>query len=166
MAGDAGQDVPVGKDGTDLVSVLANKLPEDGVPLSEQDFNMYFTLLVIAGNETTRHAISNAMLGLMEQRDQMTRMQADPSLIPNRDEAMFADAYSIKLDRGVVDHMTFGKGSPHLCLGNNLARMEIRLMFEELLPRLQDIQLAGDVQRVRSNFVNGIKAFPVSVVPG
>mgnify|MGYP000970434498 CR=1 FL=1 len=50
-------------------------------------------------------------------------------------------------------------------LGNNLARMEIRLMFEELLPRLADIQLAGDVKRVRSNFVNGIKAFPVKVTP-
>ena len=204
------KDSRVGKDGTDLVSILANKLPEDGVPLSEQDFNMYFTLLVIAGNETTRHAISNAMLGLMEQRDQMTRMQADPSLIPNaveellryaspvyhfrrtatkdvelggkqikegdkvvmwfasgnRDDAMFADPYAIDVTRANVDHMTFGKGSPHLCLGNNLARMEIRLMFEELLPRLQDIQLAGDVERVRSNFVNGIKAFPVSVVPG
>ena len=170
---------------------------------------MYFTLLVIAGNETTRHAISNAMLGLMEQRDQMTRMQADPSLIPNaveellryaspvyhfrrtatrdvelggkqikegdkvvmwfasgnRDDAMFEDPYAIDVTRANVDHMTFGKGSPHLCLGNNLARMEIRLMFEELLPRLQDIQLAGDVRRVRSNFVNGIKAFPVSVTP-
>ena len=61
----------VGGDGTDLVSILANKLPDDGVPLSEQDFNMYFTLLVIAGNETTRHAISNSMLGLIEQPDQL-----------------------------------------------------------------------------------------------
>ena len=59
--------------------------------------------------------------------------------------------------------MTFGKGSPHLCLGNNLARMEVRLMFEELIPRLRDIELAGDVSRVRSNFVNGIKTLPVRV---
>ena len=61
--------------------------------------------------------------------------------------------------------MTFGKGSPHVCLGNKLARMEIRLMFEELLPRLAAIELAGDVSRVRSNFVNGIKAFPVEITP-
>jgi cytochrome P450 len=199
----------LGGEGTDLVSILANKLPDDGVPLSEQDFNMYFTLLVIAGNETTRHAISNSMLGLMEQRDQMARLQADPSLIPasieellrwaspvyhfrrtatrdtvlgdkeikegdkvvmwfasgNRDDAQFEDPYAIDVTRGNVDHMTFGKGSPHLCLGNNLARMEIRLMFEELLPRLADVELAGDVRRVRSNFVNGIKAFPVKVTP-
>jgi cytochrome P450 len=65
--------------------------------------------------------------------------------------------------RANVDHLTFGKGSPHLCMGNALARMEMRLMFEELLPRLASIELAGEVTRVRSNFVNGIKKFPVSV---
>jgi cytochrome P450 len=59
--------------------------------------------------------------------------------------------------------VTFGKGSPHLCLGNNLARMEVRLMFEELIPRLRTIELTGDVRRVRSNFVNGIKTLPVRV---
>jgi cytochrome P450 len=61
--------------------------------------------------------------------------------------------------------MTFGKGSPHLCLGNALARLEIRLMFEELLPRIESIELAGDVKRIRSNFVNGIKKFPVRITP-
>ncbi len=199
----------IGGDGTDLISILANRMPDDGVALTEQDFNMYFTLLVIAGNETTRHAISNAMLGLMEQRDQLKRLQDDPSLIPgaieelirwaspvyhfrrtatkdtvlggkeikqgdkvvmwfasgNRDEDVFEDPYKIDVTRPNVDHMTFGKGSPHLCLGNNLARMEIRLMFEALIPRLADIQLAGDVQRLRSNFANGIKAFPVTLTP-
>lgn len=199
----------VGGDGLDLVSILANKLPEDGVPLSDQDFNMYFTLLVIAGNETTRHAISSAMLGLMEQRAQLDKLASDPGLVGpaveellryaspvyhfrrtatrdvelggkqikegdkvvmwfasgNRDDAMFTDPYSIDVTRTNVDHMTFGKGSPHLCLGNNLARMEIRLMFEELLPRIGSIELAGDIRRVRSNFVNGIKAFPVKLTP-
>ena len=48
-------------------------------------------------------------------------------------------------------------------MGNSLARMEVRLMFEELLPRLRTIEPAGEVTRVRSNFVNGIKKFPVSV---
>ena len=51
------------------MSILVNKLPEDGIPLSEQDFDKYFMLLVIAGNETTRHAISSSMLALIEQRD-------------------------------------------------------------------------------------------------
>lgn len=203
------RDQRVGGEGTDLISILANRMPDDGIPLSQKDFNMYFTLLVIAGNETTRHAISNIMLGLMEQRDQLAALQENPELVApaleeflryaspvyhfrrtatrdaelagkqikegdkvvmwfasgNRDDSVFENPYKIDITRKNVDHMTFGKGSPHLCLGNNLARMEIRLMFEELLPRLADIQLAGDVKRVRSNFVNGIKAFPVKVTP-
>ena len=196
-----------GGDGTDLISQLANKMPSDGIPLSDRDFDNYFLLLVIAGNETTRHAISNAMLGLIEQRGQLHLLQEDPSLIAsgleellrwaapvyhfrrtatrdveiggkkiregdkvvmwfasgNRDDSVFPDPYTIDVRRQNVDHLTFGKGSPHLCLGNNLARMEVRLMFEELLPRLGSIELAGEVTRVRSNFVNGIKRFPVSV---
>jgi cytochrome P450 len=59
--------------------------------------------------------------------------------------------------------VTFGNGSSHTCLGNALARMEISLMFAELVPRLASIELNGDVTRVRSNFVNGIKKFPVKV---
>jgi len=196
-----------GGDGKDLVSLLANKMPSDGIPLSDRDFDNYFLLLVVAGNETTRHAISNAMLGLLRQPDQLRALRSDPALIGtgleellrwaspvyhfrrtatrdvdmhgktiregdkvvmwfasgNRDESRFADPYSIDVRRANVDHLTFGKGSPHLCMGNGLARMEIRLMFEELLPRLHDIDLAGDVTRVRSNFVNGIKKFPVKV---
>ncbi len=205
--GRALRDSRKGGDGTDLVSQLANKLPVDGIPLSDRDFDNYFLLLVIAGNETTRHAISNAMLGLLDQPDQLARLQRDPTLIPgsleellrwacpvyhfrrtatrdvelqgqkiregdkvvmwfasgNRDESRFPDPYTIDVTRSNVDHLTFGKGSPHLCLGNGLARLEVRLMFEELLPRLRSIELAGDVTRVRSNFVNGIKKFPVSV---
>ena len=196
-----------GGDGTDLVSMLANKIPTDGIPLSDRDFDNYFLLLVIAGNETTRHAISNSMLGLITQPDQLRALQADPALVAsgleellrwaspvyhfrrtatrdtelggkqikegdkvvmwfasgNRDESVFPDPYAIDVRRTNVDHLTFGKGSPHLCLGNNLARMEIRLMFEELLPRIDSIELAGDLTRVRSNFVNGIKKFPVAV---
>lgn len=198
----------VGGEGTDLVSILANKLPEDGVPLSQQDFNNYFSLLVIAGNETTRHSISNIMVALIENPDQLAYLQEDPASrvaagleemlrwaspvyhfrrtatrdvelggrqiregdkvvmwfgSGNRDDEVFEDPYSFDLTRVNVDHMTFGKGSPHLCLGNNLARMEIRLMYEELVPRLASVDFAGDVRRVRSNFVNGIKAFPVAI---
>jgi cytochrome P450 len=199
----------VGKDGTDLISLLANRIPDDQVPLSPQDFNNYFSLLVIAGNETTRHAISNSMLGLMEQPDQLRTLKEKPELIPtaveellrwaspvyhfrrtatrdvelggkqikqgdkvvmwfasgNRDDDVFADPYSLDVTRTNVDHMTFGKGSPHLCMGAGLARMEIRLLFEELLPRIADVELAGEVPRIRSNFVNGIKKFPVRVTP-
>ena len=178
----------LGGEGSDLVSKLANGMPEVGGKLSDLEFNNYFTLLVIAGNETTRHAISSAMLGLMEQPDQLRLLQEQPDLIPNaveemlrwaspvyhfrrtatrdvelggkqikkgdkvvmwfasgnRDEDKFENPYKLDVTRQNVDHMTFGKGSPHLCLGNNLARMEIRLMFEELLPRIKDIELTGD----------------------
>jgi cytochrome P450 len=81
----------------------------------------------------------------------------------NRDEDVFADPYGFDVTRHPNDHVTFGKGGPHFCLGNSLARMEIRLMFQALLPRLQTIELAGDVTRVRSNFINGIKRLPVRV---
>ena len=196
-----------GGDGTDLISILVNKVPEDGQPLSASDFDNYFLLLVIAGNETTRHAISQAMLALIENQDQLKLLQEQPELIPNaveeflrwaspvyhfrrtatrdvelrgkqikagdkvvmwfasgnRDEDVFTDPYRFDVTRTNVDHLTFGKGSPHLCMGNALARMEIRLMFTELIPRLTSIELSGEVTRVRSNFINGIKKFPVRV---
>jgi len=82
----------------------------------------------------------------------------------NRDDRVFEDPYRFDVTRTKIDHVTFGKGGPHFCLGNQLARMEIRIMFEELVPRLTEgITLGGDVTRVRSNFVNGIKKFPVTV---
>ncbi len=71
----------IGGDGNDLVSILANRMPEDQVPLSQQDFNNYFSLLVIAGNETTRHAISQSMLGLIEQPEQLRLLQDKPELM-------------------------------------------------------------------------------------
>jgi cytochrome P450 len=197
-----------GKDGDDLVSKLVNQVPEDGLPLSERDFRNYFLLLVVAGNETTRHAISHSMKALIDHPDQLALLQAEPERIPgaveellrwaspiyhfrrtatrdvemydktikagdkvvvwfasgNRDDRVFDDPYRFDVTRTRVDHVTFGKGGPHFCLGNQLARMEIRIMFEELLPRLTGgIALTGDVTRVRSNFVNGIKKFPVKV---
>ena len=196
-----------GGSGTDLISTLVNKVPEDGEPLSPSDFDNYFLLLVIAGNETTRHAISQSMLALIENQDQLKLLQEQPELIPgaveeflrwaspvyhfrrtatqdvelrgkqikagdkvvmwfasgNRDDDVFTDPYRFDVTRTNVDHLTFGKGSPHVCMGNALARMEIRLMFTELIPRLTSVELNGEVTRVRSNFINGIKKFPVRV---
>jgi cytochrome P450 len=196
-----------GSDGEDLVSKLVNRVPEDGEPLTATEFDNYFLLLVVAGNETTRHAISHSMLALIDNPDQLRLLQDRPELIPvaveellrwaspvyhfrrtatrdvelhgkhikagdkvvmwfasgNRDEEVFDRPYELDVTRRPNDHVTFGKGSPHFCMGNALARMEIRLMFETLLPRLRRIELAGDVTRVRSNFVNGIKRFPVRV---
>ncbi|TMQ92357.1 cytochrome P450 [Actinomadura soli] len=196
-----------GGEGTDLISRLVNQTPIDGEPLSARDFDNYFLLLVVAGNETTRHAITHAMRALIDHPEQAERLRAEPGLMPtaveeflrwaspvyhfrrtatrdtevngtpigagdkvvlwfasaNRDEAVFADPGRFDVTRGPNDHIAFGKGGPHYCLGAALARLEMRIMFEELLPRLSDVRLAGDVRRVRSNFVNGIKRMPVTV---
>ncbi len=196
-----------GGDGEDLVSKLVNREPMDGEPLTATEFDNYFLLLVVAGNETTRHTISHSMLALLQNPDQLALLQQRPELIPgaveemlrwaspvyhfrrtatrdvelrgreiragdkvvmwfasgNRDEEVFDDPYRFDVNRSPNDHVAFGKGSPHFCLGNNLARLEIRLMFETLLPRIGRAELAGPVKRVRSNFVNGIKTLPVRI---
>ena len=81
----------------------------------------------------------------------------------NRDEEMFDDPYRFDVTRTPNDHVTFGPGGPHFCLGAHLARLETKILFQELLPRLDSIEVAGPVERIRSNFVNGIKRMPVRV---
>jgi len=196
-----------GRDGDDLVSKLVNRQPVDSEPLTATEFDNYFPLLVVAGNETTRHTISHSMLALLQSPDQLALLQRRPELIAgaveemlrragpvyhfrrtatrdvelrgrriragdkvvmwfasgNRDEEVFDDPYRFDVTRSPSDHVAFGKGSPHFCLGNNLARLEIRLMFETLLPRIGRGEPAGPVKRVRSNFVNGIKTLPVRI---
>ncbi|HET9477161.1 MAG TPA: cytochrome P450 [Dehalococcoidia bacterium] len=83
----------------------------------------------------------------------------------NRDEDVFPDGDVFDTARSPNDHVTFGGGGAHFCLGSNLAKLEIRVMFEELLRRLPDIELAAPVQRLRSNFINGIKHMPVQFTP-
>jgi cholest-4-en-3-one 26-monooxygenase len=192
----------------DLVSVLM-AADVDGESLKEADFDGFFILLAVAGNETTRNLISGAMLALMQHPEQRSRLAADPSLMPtaveeflrwvspliyfrrtasrdteirdqriaegdklvmyypsaNRDEDVFPDAGVFDVGRSPNPHMAFGGGGPHFCLGASLARLEIRIMFEELLRRLPDIEPAGPVQRLRSNFINGIKHMPVRYTP-
>ncbi len=190
----------------DLVTKLIEAEVE-GQRLTEQEFDNFFCLLAVAGNETTRHAISHGVLALMEHRDQWRRLLEDPGLMPlateeilrwssptmhfrrtatcdlelggkriregdkvvvwfisgNRDEDVFPDPFRFDVGRDPNPQMAFGSGGPHICLGAHLARLEIRVMFEELLPRLADIELTGPVVRLRSNFINGIKHMPVRV---
>ncbi|TMA53945.1 MAG: cytochrome P450 [Deltaproteobacteria bacterium] len=82
----------------------------------------------------------------------------------NRDEEIFPHPDRFDVGRNPNDHLAFGIGH-HFCLGANLARLEIQIMFEELLRRLPDIELAGPVARLRSNFINGIKSMPVRFTP-
>jgi cholest-4-en-3-one 26-monooxygenase len=81
----------------------------------------------------------------------------------NRDENVFADPDTFDVGRDPNPHMTFGGGGPHFCLGANLARLEIRVMFEHLLDRAPDIRRAGDTQRLQSAFINGVKHLPVAL---
>jgi cytochrome P450 len=81
----------------------------------------------------------------------------------NRDAEAFDDPHRFDVGRSPNRHMAFGPGGIHLCMGAHLARMEIRITFEELLRRSVDIELTGAPERLRSNFFNGIKRLPVRV---
>jgi cytochrome P450 len=81
----------------------------------------------------------------------------------NFDEEKFADPYRFDVGRTPNRHLTFGLGGPHFCLGAHLAKLEVRIWIEEMLPYLGRIELAGRPERLRSNFFNGIKRMPVRV---
>ena len=84
----------------------------------------------------------------------------------NRDEDVFDDPFRFDLTRDPNPQIAFGGGGNHFCLGANLARTELKLMFEEIATRLPDMQLAGEPDRLRSNFIGGIKHLPVTWTPG
>ncbi|MCX6509708.1 MAG: cytochrome P450 [Actinobacteria bacterium] len=196
--------------GDDLWSRLidASVTMEDGsvVELSELERDLFFTLLVIAGNETTRNAISKGLIAFMDHPDQWQRWLEHPEMADtmvdeilrwtspvnffrrtatadtilggqrittgekvvlwypsaNRDEAQFPDADSFDIARTPNNHVAFGAGGPHFCLGSNLAKLEIKVMFEELGKRVPDIHQSGPTERLRMNLVDGIKHLPVS----
>ena len=81
----------------------------------------------------------------------------------NYDERQFPDPYRFDIHRTPNDHVAFNLRSPHLCLGAQLARMELKVLFEELLPRITSVELDGPVERLRSNFICGMKRLPVKV---
>jgi len=190
----------------DLVTQLV-QAELDGERLSEREFDNFFCLLIVAGNETTRHSITHGMRALVDHPDQWRRLREEPDLMPlaveemfrygsttmhfrrtaardlelrgttiregdkvvvwfvsgNYDEEVFPDAERFDIRREPNPHMTFGSGGPHVCLGAHLARLEVRVMFEELIPRLSRLEITGPVERLRSNFINGIKHMPVRV---
>ena len=78
----------------------------------------------------------------------------------NRDEEVFEDPFAFRCDRKPNRHLAFGYGA-HLCLGQHLARLEMRILFEELLPRLKSLSLDGEVKMTQAYFVNGPKKLPI-----
>jgi cytochrome P450 len=190
--------------GEDVVTILINS-EIDGDRLSDHEFKLFFLLLITAGNETTRHTMSHGIAALLQNRDQLERLCANPELAEsaaeeivrwatavhhfrrtatedvevhgrqiregdkivlwftsaNRDERHFDEPMRFDIGRSPNKHMAFGLGGPHFCLGAHLARLEIRIWLEELIPYLPDLHLDGEVARMRSNFFNGIKRIPV-----
>jgi cytochrome P450 len=172
--------------------------------LSEHELHLFFILLITAGSETTRNAISHGLLALLSNPAELEALTASPELMKtgveeilrwttptaynrrtatrdvelggqaiaagakvsfwhasaNRDEAVFADPFRLDLRRQPNPHITFGHG-PHLCLGAALARIEIRIMYEELLRRFRRIELAGEVTWMRTNKFTGMRHMPI-----
>ncbi len=182
----------------------------DGERLTASEVGSFFVLLVAAGNETTRTAISHGLVQLSRHPDERAKWLADidgvsPTAVEeivryatpvihfrrtatedtviggqpvaegdrvvlfynsaNRDEKIFDDPYRFDLTRTPNDHVGFGAGGPHFCLGANLARREIRVMFEELLTRLPDIEISSEPDMLQSSFINGIKRVQASFTP-
>ena len=188
----------------DIVTRLLQ--PDDtGEALTSDEFDLFFMLLTVAGNETTRNAAAGGMLALFEHPDQWKRLIEDPGLIPaaaeeivrwvspvnmfrrtamsdtelggqqiaegdkvvvfytsaNRDEAVFAEPEEFDVGRDPNPHLGFGGGGPHFCLGRHLAALELRVLLQALTERMPGIRLDGEPDRLRSNFINGIKHMPV-----
>jgi cytochrome P450 len=84
----------------------------------------------------------------------------------NRDERVFAHPQTFDVTRSPNDHIAFGSGGPHFCLGSHLARVEIAALLREILTRMPDIQPAGPTQWLASNFISGPRHLPVRFTPG
>jgi cholest-4-en-3-one 26-monooxygenase len=187
----------------DIVSKLVHA-QVDGGQLSSDEFGFFVILLAVAGNETTRNAISHGMLALLDHPDQWELFRAErpatavdeivrwatPVTVfqrtalsdtvlggqeikagqrvglfyrsANFDEDVFDHPERFDISRDPNPHLGFGGTGTHYCLGVNLARLEIDLIFNAIADGMPGIKLAGDAERLRSGWLNGIKSLPVS----
>ncbi len=187
----------------DLVSELM-RADIDGTPLTEEELVSYCELLVEAGNETTRNAISGGLLALIEHPGEWAKLRADPELVPdaaeeilrwvspishftrtatedtevrgvtirageqvaiffasaNRDEDVFDDPFTFRVDRRPNPHLAFGFGE-HFCMGAHLARVELDVIFRLLVERFEGFEVAGPVVRLESIVNGSLKHLPV-----
>jgi len=195
----------------DMITALVQAAEGDDDALTDRELASFFILLVVAGNETTRNAISHGMKALCDNPAERSKWAADfEALAPtavdelvrwsspviymrrtvtqqtqlggktlregdkvvlwyasaNRDERVFAEPYQFDLQRTPNEHVGFGGPGPHFCLGANLARREIRVMFREILHRLPDLEVIGEPERLLSNFIHGIKRMQCRWTPG
>ena len=187
----------------DIVSKLVHA-QVDGGQLSSDEFGFFVILLAVAGNETTRNAISHGMLALLDHPDQWELFRAErprtavdeivrwatPVTVfqrtaladtvlggqqikagqrvglfyrsANFDEEVFDHPERFDITRDPNPHLGFGGTGAHYCLGVNLARLEIDLIFNAIADGMPAIRLDGDAERLRSGWLNGIKKLPVS----
>jgi len=187
----------------DLVSELIRG-KVDGRPLTEEQLILYCELLVEAGNETTRNAISGGLLAFCEHRSEWEKLRGRAELLSdaveeilrwvtpishftrtatedcevrgvkirageqlalyfasaNRDEEVFADSFAFRVDRRPNPHLAFGFGE-HFCMGAHLARVELEIIFRQLLDRLQWFEVSGPVERLTSITNGSIKRLPL-----
>lgn len=195
----------------DMLSVVAAGCLREGADpesMTDAEQQLFFSLLVAAGSDTTRNAIAGGMLALIERPQVWSELRQDRSLLPqaieeilrfsspvpydrrtatadidigdqriaagdkvvlwwasaNFDRTVFDDPHRMDIRRDPNPHLTFGHGS-HFCLGANLARMEIRLIFEALLDRVASVDLVGQPEWIRSNKHTGIRRMPVHLNP-
>jgi len=194
----------------DLTSQLLNA-QIDGQSLTDQELASFFVLLVAAGNETTRNAISHGMKALSDNPGEKKKWASDfdglaPTAVEeivrwaspvihfrrtvtqdtelggqklregekvvlwynsaNRDEDVFPEPYRFDVTRTPNEHVGFGGPGAHHCLGANLARREITVVFRELFRRLPDLEISGPPAMLQSNFIHGIKRMPCTFTPG
>ncbi|MCV7201240.1 cytochrome P450 [Mycolicibacterium peregrinum] len=193
----------------DLFSILVNAEVE-GQRMSDDEIVFETLLILIGGDETTRHTLSGGVEQLLRNHDQWEALVANPDALPgaieemlrwtspvknmcrtltadttfhgtelkegekvmlmfesaNFDEAVFENPDEFRIDRNPNSHLAFGFGT-HFCLGNQLARLELKLMVERLLARLPDLRLAdgAEVPLRPANFVSGPEAMPVVFTP-
>jgi cholest-4-en-3-one 26-monooxygenase len=175
----------------------------DGNELTSDEFGFFTILLSVAGNETTRNAISHGMVAFMEypeqweiykrerpetaadeivrwstpvvsfQRTAKEDTEIDGQAInagqrvglyyaaANFDPDVFEDPYTFDIKRDPNPHLGFGGTGAHYCIGANLARVEMNLIFNAIADHLPDISMLGDPKRLRSGWLNGIKELPV-----
>ena len=187
----------------DIVTKLVNA-QIDGGQLSSDEFGYFVILLSVAGNETTRNAISHGMLAFFDHLDQWELYRAErPATAPdeivrwatpvtafqrtakadttvggqpvrtgdrlglfyrsaNFDEAVFDHPERFDISRDPNPHLGFGGTGAHYCVGANLARLEIDLIFNAIADAMPAIRKSGDAERLRSGWLNGIKRLPVS----
>lgn len=193
----------------DLFSILVNSEVE-GSRMEDAEIVMETLLILIGGDETTRHTLSGGTEQILRHRDQWNQLTADPEKLPmaieemlrwtspvknmcrtltadtefhgtqlrkdekimlmfeaaNFDEEVFGDPENFRIDRNPNNHLAFGFGT-HFCMGNQLARLELKIMLTKVLQRLPDLRLADEnkLGLRPANFVSGLESMPVVFTP-